>query len=233
MHLKGITAVVTGATGEVGRGAAYALNDAGAFVYLAGRSFDKLKAVQATLPRKDASDVIASDYSTVQGAEDLKAKVADKTFDVVVASSGPYWAIRKMTETDPATLLKAAQANFLSQLYLYNVLAPKCKGRYLCVNGSAALNILAEGLTGVVANGVVGAARLMFDECSNNPENLPTFTHIMLKSSVGHSQFRDVTNDPLEYGKVFVAMALGKHETDGVGTIEVDDDVYRKLVAML
>ncbi|KAL7578387.1 hypothetical protein ACA910_012787 [Epithemia clementina (nom. ined.)] len=239
MLLKGVTALVAGATGEVGRGAAYALSEAGAFVYLAGRSEDKLKAIQDTLPNKADSQVIAVDYSTVEGSKALAGTIdGGKKLDVVVASSGPWWPIQQIAQQgDLETLSNAIQANFASQIFLYKALAPKChaKGQYLMVNGAAGLNIVGSGVTGVLANACIGAAKLMYDECSKSPNELPNYTHVLLASSVGHAQFRGNTHDPNAYGKVFVAMALDKHAAskDKDGTLMLNDDMYAKLTAML
>jgi NAD(P)-dependent dehydrogenase (short-subunit alcohol dehydrogenase family) len=241
--VKGLTAFVTGATGEVGRGVAYALSEAGAFVYLSGRSLDKLQAIQSSLPNKAESEIIAADYSTVEGAKELDDKLRDldRKLDLVVASSGPWWPINKIAEQgDIDTLYKAVQSSLLAQLFLYKVLAPHCKpanegGQYLMVNGAAGLNIVGTGLTGVLAHSCIGAAKLMNDECSGNSGKWPNYTHVLLSSSVGHAQFRGDTHDPNEYGKAFVAMALKKHAEfkDGSGTLLLDDAMFETLVAAL
>jgi NAD(P)-dependent dehydrogenase (short-subunit alcohol dehydrogenase family) len=242
MLLKEFTALVTGATGEVGRGVAYALSKEGAFVYLAGRNHEKLQAVQDDLPNKQDSDIIAVDYSTPEGAKALEAKMLTlgHKLDVVVASSGPWWPINRIAEQgDIDTLYQSVQSNFVAQLLAYKVLAPHCGGQYLMVNGTAALNIVGMGLTGVLAHASAGASQLMHAECSSSHEHahtLPTFTHILVASSVGHAPVRGSgTNDPNEYGKAFVAMALDKHAAfkDDTGTLLLDDAMAEKLKAML
>jgi NAD(P)-dependent dehydrogenase (short-subunit alcohol dehydrogenase family) len=243
MSLKGCTALVTGATGEVGRGAAYALSKEGAFVILAGRNLEKLQAIQDGLPHKLDSDIIAVDYSTIIGAKALEAKVQTlgKKLDMVMASSGPWWPVHRIAaQGDIDTLFQAAQANFVAHLLLYKVLAPHCHGQYLMITGVAGLNIAGAGLTGVLDHACVGASQLMHAECNsrnNETMSLPTFTRVMLSCSVGHVHVRGSgTNDPNEFGRVFVAMALFKHASfkDGAsGTLLLDDDVMEKLVAML
>jgi hypothetical protein len=69
-------------------------------------------------------------------------------------------------------------------------------------------------------------------ECAADP-TLPLLTHALVSSSVGHGQFRSQTNDPVDFGRTFVAMALGKHRLDKTGTIEVNDEVYKALVQQL
>jgi NAD(P)-dependent dehydrogenase (short-subunit alcohol dehydrogenase family) len=241
MLLKEFTALVTGATGEVGRGVAYALSKEGAFVYLAGRNHEKLQAVQDSLPNKQDSDIIAVDYSTPDGAKALEAKMLTlgHKLDVVVASSGPWWPINRMAEQgDIDTLYQSVHSNFVAQLLAYKVLAPHCGGQYLLINGTAAMNIVGAGLTGVLAHASVGAAQLMHAECtsSHDATTLPTFTHVLVSSSVGHAHVRGSgTNDPNEYGRAFVAMALDKHAAfkDDTGTLLLDDAMAEKLKAML
>lgn len=243
--LKGKTALVAGATGEVGRGAAHALSSAGAFVYLAGRSVDKLEAIQRSLPHPDQSSVIAADYSSLDGAKLFQKAVDEqldgRPLDVVVASSGPWWPIKYLAGRDGAdldTLYNATQGNLNPHLFLYNILAPKLQpttGQYVLINGAAARNIPGIGLTAVMANAVVGAAQLMHAQ-SVTEDRFPHFTHAMIISSIGHAAMRGPsTNDPNEFGNVFVSMALNLHapEKDKDGTLYLDDAMAAKLIASL
>jgi NAD(P)-dependent dehydrogenase (short-subunit alcohol dehydrogenase family) len=227
MSLAGKIAFVAGATGKVGRGAAYALSAASAEVYLAGRNAEKLQAIQPTLTGK--SHILPpADYSTVNGANELKKAVEALDFDLVVASAGPWWQINKLSGVDPETIEEAIKANFQSQANLFSILCPKTKN-YILVNGSAAQGLPFSGLTGVLANSVVGLAKLLDHECKD--KNMPRFTHALISSSVGH--LRDDTMDPNEFGKVFVAMALHKHHVDSTGTIVIDNDCFNNLAASL
>ena len=225
--------MVAGATGEVGRGAAYALAKEGAAITLVGRSSAKLQAIQETLPDTTLSSrMIVADYSTPEGTQELAKQVADDKFDIVVASSGPWWNVQSLATADPETLHKAVAANFQSQLNLYSILATKCTGQYLMINGSAANGLPHSGLTGVLARACVGASMVMHHECSQS-NTLPDYTHVLVSSSVGHAQFRSETLDPNDFGNVFVAMALKKHAVDEQGTTYVDDAYYKELVAKL
>ena len=229
--LTGKKVLIAGASGEVGRGAAFALASAGAIVTLAGRSLDKLEAVQKMLPG-ESHTVIAVDYSSAEGALQLASQLSDQKFDVVVSSSGPWWPINKLSDADPAVLQKAVSANFQAQLNLYSTLASRCTETYLMVNGSAALGLPQSGLTGVLANACVGAASVMYAECQAD-SSLPDFAHVLINSSVGHAQFRQETIDPNEFGQVFVAMVLNKHSVDDKGTVFIDDGAYKKLASMI
>jgi NAD(P)-dependent dehydrogenase (short-subunit alcohol dehydrogenase family) len=243
--LKGKTALVAGATGEVGKGAAYALSSAGAFVYLAGRSIDKLKSIQQSLPHPDQSSVIVADYSSLDGAKLFQQALEEQlgnnnqtiptVLDIVVSSSGPWWPVKYLAgqDTDIDTIYNATQGSFNSHLFLFNILAPKLQpntGQYILVNGSAAKNIPAYGLTAVMGYGVEGAAKLMHAQ-SINEDGFPHFTHAQIAMSIGHG--RPGTNDPIEFGNVFVSMALNKHESemDENGTLFLDDATAAKLIA--
>jgi short-subunit dehydrogenase len=237
MYLAGKRVLVAGASGEVGRGAAFALNKAGASVTLIGRSATKLAEVQSTFSNPDAtSEILAVDYSTVSGAKELKEKIAGKTYDIVVASSGPWWTAT-LADSDLETLESAMHGSFAAHINLFNVLAKSHmtpqSGQYLLCNGGAAFGLPQMGLPGVLNNAVMGASKVMHYECSKNQSSMPTFTEVMICTSVGHGQSRQDTNDPKEFGNIFVAMALGLHEKDDHGQIKVDDAMFEKLVAKL
>lgn len=227
MSLAGKLAFVAGATGEVGRGAAYALSAAGAEVYLAGRNAEKLQAIQASLPSK--SHVLPpTDYSTVNGANELKNAVEALKFDVVVASSGPWWPINKLSGLDPQTIENAIKANFQSQVNLFSILGSKTK-HYILVNGASAHDLPNSGLAGVLANSVVGLAKLLDHECKD--KNMPRFTHALISVWIGHPM--PDTMDPNEFGKAFVAMTLEKHQVDSTGTIVIGKECFNELAASL
>jgi hypothetical protein len=115
-------------------------------------------------------------------------------------------------------------------MLLYRALVKRTKKHYILVNGSAANWLPQAGMTGITANGVVGFSKVANAECSGDAE-LPQFTHALVSSSVGHG--RPGTNDPVDFGRVFVAMAAGKHSVDATGTVHVNDDTYRELVKKL
>jgi NAD(P)-dependent dehydrogenase (short-subunit alcohol dehydrogenase family) len=227
--LTGMKAFVAGATGEVGKGAALALAKAGAQVVIAGRDQGKLESIKAENSDKDLKVVVA-DYSTVEGAKKLDETLGDEKFDLTIVSSGPWWPVYKLSTVDDFSVFgQALKANVETHMLLYRVLAPRTKSQFVTINGSAATVIPQTGLTGVTAYAVQGFAQLAYAECSTNP-NLPSFTHAMISSSVGHAHVRGNTNDPEDFGRVFVPIALGKHTTDDEsGLILIDDAMYRTL----
>jgi NAD(P)-dependent dehydrogenase (short-subunit alcohol dehydrogenase family) len=227
--LAGMKAFVAGATGEVGRGAALALAKAGAQVVIAGRNKGKLESIQSENPDKNFQ-VIVADYSTVEGAKKLDETLGDAQFDITVISSGPWWPVYKLSTADDFSVFgQALNANVETHMLLYRVLAHRTKSQFVTINGAAAKGIPQTGLTGVMAHAVEGFAKAAYAECSTN-SNLPSFTHAMISSSVGHDGVRGNTNDPEDFGRVFVAMALGKHKTDNdSGLILINDAMYQAL----
>jgi NADP-dependent 3-hydroxy acid dehydrogenase YdfG len=233
MLLSGFKALIAGATGEVGKGAAVALWQSGAEVWIAGRSEAKLQEIKSSLMNDDDKvHILPADYSTVQGAQQLESMLPPEHFDVVVASSGPWWPVNKLYDADLDTFEKAMKANVHAQLLLYRVLVKRTKKHYIVVNGSAAIALPQTTLTGICANSVVGFARVAHAECEADP-TLPLLTHALVSSSVGHGQLRSHTNDPVAFGRTFVAMALGKHTLDSTGTILVNDEAFQALVKQL
>ncbi|KAG7349246.1 short-chain alcohol dehydrogenase [Nitzschia inconspicua] len=227
--LAGMKAFVAGATGEVGKGAALALAKAGAQVTIAGRNKSKLETIQSDNADLNI-DVIVADYSTVSGAKQLDDTLGDTQFDVTVVSSGPWWPVYQLSTTDDWTVFgKSLNANVETHMLLYRVLAPRTKYQFVTVNGAAAKGVAQTGLTGVAAYAVEGFAKAAYAECEAN-RDLPQFTHAMISSSVGHGHIRGDTNDPEDFGRVFVAMALGKHNTDKQsGLILIDDAMHQTL----
>lgn len=228
--LSGIKVFVAGATGEVGKGAALAMAREGAQVWIAGRNKDKLDAVKSSNPDLNIRMAVV-DYSTADGAKQLDELLGDTEFDVAVVSAGPWWPVNDLsTAQDLSVFGKALNANVESHMLLYRILAPRTRSQFITVNGSAARFISHVGLTGVTAYALEGFAKAAYAECSRN-DSLPQFTHAMIQSSVGHASMRgSATHDPIEFGRVFVAMALGKHSPDDdSGLILVDDAEYESL----
>lgn len=154
-------------------------------------------------------------------------------FDSVIASSGPWWPFNDLsTVPDLDVFGKALRSNVEAHMLLYRIIAPKTKEHYIIINGAALKGLPHSGLTGITALAVSGFANVAHLECSKS-KDLPDFTHCLLSSSVGHAKFRSETHKPEEYGRAFVAMAMGKHESDETGTVLLDDAMYEMLVRTL
>ncbi len=85
MELAGKMALLTGATGGLGRAIAAALAGRGARLVLSGRKADALEALAAELPG-DGHRTVPADLGELGGAEKLAAEVKD--VDVLVANAG-------------------------------------------------------------------------------------------------------------------------------------------------
>lgn len=101
--MAGRIAVVTGATGGIGKATAAGLAGLGAGVGIVGRSRDRLDAAAADLARRagaDAIDVFEADLSSQAQVRRLAGEVQDRypRIDVLVNNVGGFWAHRHVTE---------------------------------------------------------------------------------------------------------------------------------------
>lgn len=100
--LAGRVAMVTGATGGLGRETAEALARLGARVILVGRDATKLEAVRSTLISSEGEDrfpVVVADMSSLASVRSAAAEVlaASSTLDVIVDNAGAIYADRTTT----------------------------------------------------------------------------------------------------------------------------------------
>jgi short-subunit dehydrogenase len=103
MELSGRTALLTGATGGLGRAIAAALAGRGAKLILSGRKPEALEAMAAELPGEGHSTV-PCDLAEVGAAEKLAAEAGD--VDILVANAGlpgtgrlPDYSVEQLTGT--------------------------------------------------------------------------------------------------------------------------------------
>ena len=115
------TALVVGAAGNVGRGAATALlklsgDRAISTLFVVSRSADSLAALHRDYLGGDPRVVsLVADVTTAAGAAELAAlvkenshgKAAEALLDHVVVSSGPWWTVPPLHELDPLTCVRA------------------------------------------------------------------------------------------------------------------------------
>ena len=85
MELSGRTALLTGATGGLGRAIAAALTARGAKLILSGRKPEALEALAAELPG-DGHRTVPSDLAEVGAAEKLAAEAG--AVDILIANAG-------------------------------------------------------------------------------------------------------------------------------------------------
>jgi NAD(P)-dependent dehydrogenase (short-subunit alcohol dehydrogenase family) len=143
LGLKHKRALVTGSTAGIGFAIAKQLAHEGAFVYVNGRTEERVN--QAVGEIEGKVDGIAADLTTKEGAEKLFARVKD--LDIVVNNLGIFEA-RPFLQIDDAEWLRFFEANVLSGVrvtrhYLPGMLEKKW-GRVIFISSESGVQIPAE-----------------------------------------------------------------------------------------
>jgi len=120
MELAGRTALLTGATGGLGRAIATALAERGASLVLSGRKTEALEELAAALPG-DGHRVLAADLAEPGAAEQLA--VAAEGVDVLVANAGLPGAAW-LGDFGPEEVVRALRVNLESPILLAQALFP-------------------------------------------------------------------------------------------------------------
>jgi short-subunit dehydrogenase len=118
MELAGSKALLTGATGGLGRAIARALAARGATLILSGRKAEALAALAAELPGEGHS-VLPSDLSEPGAAEKLAAEAGD--VDILVANAG-LPGTGRLPEFDSARLEGTLRVNLEAPMHLARAL---------------------------------------------------------------------------------------------------------------
>eukprot|EP00730_Choanoeca_flexa_P014672 TRINITY_DN6501_c0_g1_i4.p1 TRINITY_DN6501_c0_g1~~TRINITY_DN6501_c0_g1_i4.p1 ORF type:complete len:165 (+),score=28.10 TRINITY_DN6501_c0_g1_i4:279-773(+) len=157
------------------------------------------------------------------------------------------------------TYRQAFQANVDTHYFAYRAFVNHVNQSFLFVNGAAANMLPATQITGTIIRkagnipalcvafipcnihtsaGVCAATvqamlRVFAQEASEHQPNL-RLHEILVNASVGHAEQRQQSMDPVEFGEVFVAVALGKAPgQEPQKSLIVDDDDVAKFVAVL
>jgi NAD(P)-dependent dehydrogenase (short-subunit alcohol dehydrogenase family) len=143
LGLKGKRALVTGSTAGIGFAIAKLLAREGAFVYVNGRTEERVKRAVAEIEGK--VDGIAADLTTEEGAKKVFARV--EKLDVLVNNLGIFEA-KPFLDIDDADWRRFFDANVLSGVrmtrhYLPHMLEQKW-GRVIFISSESALQIPAE-----------------------------------------------------------------------------------------
>lgn len=142
MELAGRTALLTGATGGLGRAIAKALAERGASLALSARVAEALEALAAELPGR-GHRVLPTDLAEPGAAERLAAEAGE--VDVLVANAGLPGAGR-LTDFSPEEVGRALRVNLEAPMLLARELIPAMTER-----GSGHLVFVAS-LAGKAAN---------------------------------------------------------------------------------
>ena len=143
LGLKGKRALVTGSTAGIGFAIAKLLAREGAFVYVNGRTEERVNRAVGEIEGK--VDGVAADLSTEEGAKKLFARV--EHLDVLVNNLGIFEA-KPFLEIDDADWRRFFETNVLSGVritrhYLPHMLKQKW-GRIIFISSESALQIPAE-----------------------------------------------------------------------------------------
>src|SRR5271169_2186431 len=143
LGLKHKRALVTGSTAGIGFAIARLLAREGAFVYVNGRTEERVNKAVGEIEGK--VDGVAADLTTKEGADKLFARVND--LDIVVNNLGIFEA-KPFLEIEDAEWLRFFEANVLSGVrvtrhYLPAMLQKKW-GRVIFISSESALQIPAE-----------------------------------------------------------------------------------------
>ncbi|HEX8690294.1 MAG TPA: SDR family NAD(P)-dependent oxidoreductase [Solirubrobacterales bacterium] len=142
MELSGRTALLTGATGGLGRAIAQAMAERGAKLVLSGRVVDALETLAAELPGEEHR-VLPSDLAEPGAAEKLAADAAE--VDVLVANAGLPGA-GWLTDFTPEQVTRALRVNLEAPMLMARALFPAMVDR-----GSGHL-VFVSSLSGKVAS---------------------------------------------------------------------------------
>jgi short-subunit dehydrogenase len=120
MELSGRTALLTGATGGLGRAIAAALASRGATLVLSGRSAEALEALAAELPG-DGHRAVSTDLAEPGAAEKLAAEVG--AVDVLIANAG-LPGTGRLPDYSPEQLTGTLRVNLEAPILLARALEP-------------------------------------------------------------------------------------------------------------
>ena len=125
MELAGRTALLTGATGGLGRAIAAALAAKGATVLLSARNAEALESLASELPG-DGHRALPADLAEPGAAERLAAEAGE--VDILVANAG-LPATGLLSDFTPEQMVRALRVNTESPMLLAQALVPSMEAR--------------------------------------------------------------------------------------------------------
>jgi NADP-dependent 3-hydroxy acid dehydrogenase YdfG len=136
--LERITAVVTGASGDLGAAVVSRLIDAGAHVIMVGRDRERLLARSGIHHENGRCTALAADLTEIEGVAAVERAVADRgKLDVLVLGSGIY-----RRSHDPVDLSKQFASNVFGPYALLVSVSPylvRAQGQVVFINSTQGL----------------------------------------------------------------------------------------------
>ena len=142
MNLNDAVALVAGASGDIGRAISVELLDAGAEVFMLGRSMARLVQVPRPEHVRQKCHFVAADLTQGDAITRVKAEIGSRgRLDVLVLSSGTY-----ERSHEPMVFARQITANLIGPYALLQQLLPmliEAQGQVVFVNSSQALRATA------------------------------------------------------------------------------------------
>ena len=128
-------ALVTGATGDIGRSVCFALANEGLHLVLIGRDQSRLEQARKELERSECEVRVLSMQGTVHAGEETRAiqeavAALGGRLDVLVAASGGINLFGKWDEVPDEAWHEAFQVNFLDSVTLLRAAVPLMQGAH-------------------------------------------------------------------------------------------------------
>ena len=203
--------VVIGATGNIGRSAAFAFlqqKDVDK-VFIVGREASKLESLKNDYLGGDKRVIaIVADVTSATGADSAAKLVLEQTKsgDHLVSSSGPWWTTPALHETPAEKVEEAFQSNIFAHFNVWRSFAKHVRSSYVIVNGAAKSGLPGTGLTGICANALHGFAVVAQSEAARlNGLRVHEF---LIASRVADGEGPHAVPTK-KFGKFFVSIANG------------------------
>lgn len=143
MDLSGAFTLVAGASGDIGRAVAFNLLEAGADVFMLGRSMSRLAAIPPPEKYRHKCHYIARDLTDDGAAGQVAAEISPRRrLDALILSLGTY-----ERSSDPAVLDRQMAANVIGPYALLRQLLPlllEAKGQIVFINSTQAVRATAD-----------------------------------------------------------------------------------------
>lgn len=169
MTISGTTALVFGATGNVGFGVALGLLDAGARVIAPTRTEAGAQQLREELAGRDIHPIIG-DISDPTAAEGLRGRIlAAGPLDHIVVSLGGWWQRGMVAGQPPVEWTRVRQMLLDGHVHAAGLMLPALSGRpgstYTMITGAGALHYAPKtSLLYIATNGVLALSRVLREE---------------------------------------------------------------------